>query len=390
MSSDLGSKTAIAGIGATEFSKNSGRSEMKLALEAVTAALDDAGIDRREVDGLVTFTMDNNIEIEVARGLGARDLKFFSRPHYGGGGGCGGVLHAALAVAAGVSDVCVVYRAMNERSQYRFGQPMGGFAAPTSENVLLAYHSIHGVTTAAAFIAMAMRRYMHETGTTSLDFADLAVTQRKHASTNPKAFFYGLPVTIEQHQQSRMIADPFRLLDCCQESDGAVAVVVVSAERAKSLRQKPAIIRAASQSSPKGQMNLTSWYRDDIAPLDEVALSGRQLYDMARLTPGDIRMAILYDHFAPTILPSIEGLGFCRKGEAKDFIKNGNIGVGGRLPVNTNGGQVGEAYIHGMNGIAEAVRQIRGTAANQVSDVNNVIVTSGSAVPTSGLILWAA
>ena len=387
--SDLGNKTAIAGIGATEFSKNSGRSELQLAVEAVSAALADAGIDRSEVDGLVTFTMDNNIEVEVARGIGAGNLKFFSRPHYGGGGGCGGVLHAALAVAAGVSDVCVVYRAMNERSQYRFGQPMGGLP-PTSEYAVLSYHAIHGIQTAAAFIAMGMRRYMHDTGATERDFANLAVNSRGFAATNPAAFFYGKPITAEQHLESRMICDPLRLLDCCQESDGAVAIVVVSAERAKSLKQKPAIIRAASQSAPVGQVNLTSYYRPDIAAYDEVAFSARQLYDMARMTPADMRMAIIYDHFAPTILPSLEGLGFCAKGEAKDFIKGGTIGIDGRLPVNTNGGQVGEAYIHGMNGIAEAVRQIRGTAANQVSGVDNVIVTSGSAVPTSGLILGAA
>lgn len=385
--SELGGKTAIAGIGATEFSKNSGRSELRLAVEAVTAALDDAGIDRKEVDGLVTFTMDNNVEIEVARAIGATDLGFFSRPHYGGGGGCGGVLHAALAVAAGISEVCVVYRAMNERSQYRFGQPMGGALPPTSEYATLAYHSIHGIATAAAFIAMGMRRYMHETGATERDFANLAVNSRAFAATNPAAFFHGKPITLEQHLESRMICDPLRLLDCCQESDGAVAVVVVSAERAKSLRQKPAIIRAASQSAPRGQASMTSYYRDNIAPYDEVAFSAQQLYRMARMTPDDIRMAIIYDHFAPTILPSLEGLGFCAKGEAKDFIKGGTIGIGGRLPLNTNGGQVGEAYIHGMNGIAEAVRQIRGTAVNQVSDVGNVIVTSGSAVPTSGLIL---
>jgi acetyl-CoA acetyltransferase len=388
--SDLGGKTAIAGIGATEFSKNSGRSELQLAVEAVSAALADAGIEPREVDGLVTFTMDNNIEVEVARGIGAGDLAFFSRPHYGGGGGSGGVLHAALAVAAGVSDVCVVYRAMNERSQYRFGQPMGGALPPTSEYTGLIYHGLHGVTTAAAFIAMGMRRYMHETGATERDFANLAVNSRGFAATNPAAFFYGKPITVEDHLASRMIADPFRLLDCCQESDGAVAVVVVSAERAKSLKQKPAIIRAASQSAPAGQMNLTSYYRDNIAPYDEVAFSAKQLYAMARMTPADISMANIYDHFAPTILPSLEGLGFCARGEAKDFIKGGTIGLDGRLPLNTNGGQVGEAYIHGMNGIAEAVRQIRGTAVNQVKDVANVIVTSGSAVPTSGLILGAA
>ncbi len=387
--SDLGGKTAIAGIGATEFSKNSGRSELRLAVEAISAALEDAGIDRSEVDGLVTFTMDNNVEVEVARALGAGDLAFFSRPHYGGGGGCGGVLHAAMAVASGVSDVCVVYRAMNERSQYRFGQPMGALP-PTSEYTALSYHGIHGLTTAAAFIAMGMRRYMHETGTTERDFAHLAVNSRAFAATNPAAFFHGKPITVEDHLASRMIADPFRLLDCCQESDGAVAVVVVSAERAKSLKQKPAIIRGASQSAPRGQLNLTSYYRRDIAPYDEVAFSAKQLYAMARLTPADIRMAIIYDHFAPTILPSLEGLGFCARGEAKDFIKGGNIAAGGRLPVNTNGGQVGEAYIHGMNGIAEGVRQIRGTAVNQIADVGHVLVTSGSAVPTSGLILGAA
>ena len=228
------------------------------------------------------------------------------------------------------------------------------------------------------------------TGATERDFANLAVNSRGFAATNPAAFFYGKPITAEQHLESRMICDPLRLLDCCQESDGAVAIVVVSAERAKSLKQKPAIIRAASQSAPVGQVNLTSYYRPDIAAYDEVAFSARQLYDMARMTPADMRMAIIYDHFAPTILPSLEGLGFCAKGEAKDFIKGGTIGIDGRLPVNTNGGQVGEAYIHGMNGIAEAVRQIRGTAANQVSGVDNVIVTSGSAVPTSGLILGAA
>jgi acetyl-CoA acetyltransferase len=277
---------------------------------------------------------------------------------------------------------------MNERSQYRFGQPAGPMP-PTSEYAAVAYHAIHGIATAAGFIAMAMRRYMHETGTTERDFANLAVVARKHAATNPKAFFHGKPITVEQHLASRMIADPFRLLDCCQESDGAVALVVVGAERAKALGGKPVMIRAAAQSAPRGQLNLTSYYRDDIAPFDEVALSGRQLYAMARLTPADMRMAILYDHFAPTILPSLEGLGFCRRGEARDFIKDGNIEVGGRLPVNTNGGQVGEAYIHGMNGIAEAVRQVRGTAVNQVEGVGNVIVTSGSAVPTSGLILGA-
>jgi acetyl-CoA acetyltransferase len=228
---------------------------------------------------------------------------------------------------------------------------------------------------------------MHETGATSLDFANYSVVARKHAATNPKAFFYGKPITHEDHQASRMIADPLRLLDCCQESDGAVAVVVVRTERAKSLRQKPVLIRAAAQGSPAGTLGLAGFYRADIAPRDECAATARQLYATARLTPKDMQVAILYDHFGPTVLASLEGYGFCGYGEAKDFIKNGNIEIGGSLPVNTHGGQLGEAYIHGMNGLAEAVRQLRGQAVNQVPGVHNVLVSAGSGVPTSGAIL---
>jgi acetyl-CoA acetyltransferase len=236
-------------------------------------------------------------------------------------------------------------------------------------------------------MALFMRHYMHETGATSDDFANVAISARRHAATNPNAFFYRQPITREDYYASRMVSDPLRLFDCCQESDGAVAVVVTSAERAKSLRQKPVYIRGAAQGAAAGTMAMMGFYQKDIAPRGECELVARQLYSMARLTPKDIQAAILYDHFGPSVLPSLEAYGFCERGEAKDFIKNGNIEVGGRLPVNTNGGQVGEAYIHGFNGVAEAVRQLRGTAVNQVKDVENILVTGGSGVPTSGVIL---
>jgi acetyl-CoA acetyltransferase len=213
------------------------------------------------------------------------------------------------------------------------------------------------------------------------------VAARRHAATNPNAFFYRRPITRADHQASRMIADPLRLLDCCQESDGAVAVVVTSLEHARALRQKPVLIRAAAQGSPAGTLGLAGFYRKDITPREECAATARQLYATARMSPKDIQVAILYDHFGPTVLPSLEGYGFCAYGEAKDFIKNGNIEIGGTLPVNTHGGQLGEAYIHGMNGVAEAVRQLRGTAVNQVSNVTDVLVTAGSGVPTSAVIL---
>lgn len=379
-------RAAIAGYGATEFSKNSGRTELQLSIEATLAALADAGIDPAEVDGMATYTMDNNSEFEIFRNIGGRDLKFFGRVPAGGGGACAPLLQAALAISAGVAEVIVCYRAMNERSEYRFGAPLVT-SVPTSENVQFAYLGAQGLQTPAAMVALTMRRYMHETGATSEDFANISIAARRHAATNPHAFFYNKPITREDYFNSRMIADPLRLLDCCQESDGAVAIVVTSAERARSLRQKPVLIRAAAQGSPKGTMALGGYYREDIAPRAECELVARQLYETARLTPKDIQVAILYDHFGPTVLPSIEAYGFCERGEAKDFIKNGNIEIGGELPVNTHGGQLGEAYIHGLNGVAEAIRQLRGTAVNQVKDVENILVTAGSAVPTSGVIL---
>jgi acetyl-CoA acetyltransferase len=231
---------------------------------------------------------------------------------------------------------------------------------------------------------------MHEYGATSEDFGRISVVDRKHAAVNPEAFFYGKPITLEDHQNSRYIAEPLHLLDCCQESDGGVAFVVVSAERAKDLPHTPAIIAGAASGSGKDQYIMTSYYRDDIAGLPEMGLVGRQLWEQSGLGPDDMDLAILYDHFTPYTLMQLEELGFCGRGEAKDFVREpGALEVGGRLPLNTHGGQLGEAYIHGMNGIAEAVRQLRGQSVNQVSGAEKVVVTAGTGVPTSGLVLTA-
>lgn len=383
---NISNKTAIAGYGATEFSKNSGRSELRLAVEATLSALTDAGLSPAEVDGMSSFAMDNNSEAEIFRAIGGKDLKFFSRIPQGGGGTLGPVQQAAMAITTGIAKVVVVYRAMNERSEYRFGQPMHSLP-PTSDNVIFAYHGSAGLMTPAAMLALMMRRYMHETGATSLDFANYAVLARKYASTNPNAFYFGNPITVEDHQTSRMIADPLRLLDCCQESDGGVALVIVSAERARDLRQKPVYIRAAAQASPKGTVSLGGFYKDNIWPFDECAATARQLYAQSALSPADLDAAIIYDHFGPSVLPGLEAYGFCAKGEAKDFIKDGHLELDGKLPINMHGGQLGEAYIHGMNGVAEAVRQLRGTAVNQVQGARNMLVTAGSGLPTSAALL---
>ncbi|HRV69957.1 MAG TPA: lipid-transfer protein [Marmoricola sp.] len=385
--SGFSNSAAIVGIGATEFSKESGRSELQLSCEATLAALADAGLTPKDVDGLVTFKMDNSSEIALARELGMGDLRFFSRVDYGGGAACGTVQQAAMAVATGVADVVVCYRGFNERSGQRYGQVQSWAATQVNSNGLdNAWSYPYGLSTPAATVAMQARRYMHEYGATSRDFGLVAVADRKHAATNPNAFFYGKPITIEDHQSSRLIADPLRLLDCCQESDGAVALVVVSAERAKDLPQTPAYIAAAAQGSAADQFVMTSYYRDDIG-VPEMGVVGRELWRQSGLKPDDMAMAVLYDHFTPYVLMQLEELGFCGRGEAPGFIADGAIELGGKLPINTHGGQLGEAYIHGMNGIAEGVRQVRGASINQVINAEHVLVTAGTGVPTSGLVL---
>ncbi|MER7725053.1 lipid-transfer protein [Streptomyces sp. NPDC096323] len=379
----LGGKAAVAGIGATEFSKESGRSELKLAVEAVHAALDDAGLTPADVDGLVTFTMDTSPEITVAQAAGIGELSFFSRIHYGGGAACATVQQAALAVACGVADVVVCYRAFNERSGRRFGSGVQQ-REPTAEGAALGWNLPFGLLTPASWVAMAAQRYLHAYDLTPEAFGHVAVTDRRHAANNPAAYFYGKPITLADHAASRWIVEPLRLLDCCQETDGGQAIVVTSAERARDLRQPPAVIVAAAQGAGRAQEQMTSFYRDDLTGLPEMGVVARQLWRTSGLAPTDIDVAILYDHFTPFVLMQLEEFGFCEPGEAADFV------AAGALPLNTHGGQLGEAYLHGMNGIAEAVRQIRGTSVNQIPGAATSLVTAGTGVPTSGLVLGLA
>ncbi|KUN24401.1 lipid-transfer protein [Streptomyces antibioticus] len=382
MRDSLGGRAAVVGIGATEFSKESGRSELKLAAEAVRAALDDAGLTPADVDGMVTFTMDTSPEITVAQACGIGELSFFSRVHYGGGAACATVQQAALAVATGVAEVVVCYRAFNERSGRRFGSGVQ-HREPSAEGVALGWSLPFGLLTPASWVAMAAQRYLHTYGLTPEAFGQVAVTARRHAATNPAAYFHGRPITLADHAASRWIVEPLRLLDCCQETDGGQALVVTSLERARDLPNPPAVVAAAAQGAGRAQEQMTSFYRDDLTGLPEMGVVARQLWRTSGLTPADIDVGILYDHFTPFVLMQLEEFGFCGKGEAAEFVAEG------RLPLNTHGGQLGEAYLHGMNGMAEAVRQIRGTAVNPIPSARRVLVTAGTGVPTSGLVLTA-
>ena len=289
---------------------------------------------------------------------------------------------------AAVADVVVAYRAFNERSGHRFGQVSNTAAQQVNTNGIdNAFHYPAGIATPAATVAMAARRYMHDFGATSEDFGRVAVLDRARAATNPKAWFHGKPITLDQHQVSKFVAEPLHLLDCCQESDGGVALVITSAERARDLQRTPAIISAAAQGSGPDQYVRTSYYRDGLTGLPEMGVVAGQLWAQAGMAPSDMDLAVLYDHFTPYVLMQLEELGFCGRGEAPSYLAAGTCELDGALPLNPHGGQLGEAYIHGMNGIAEAVRQLRGTAANQVAGAERAVVTAGTGVPTSGLVL---
>jgi len=384
VSPTLRDAAAIVGIGQTDFSKNSGRSELQLACECVEAAIRDAGLRPSDVDGMTTFTLDTSDDIEIARSVGIGDLRFFSRTPHGGGAAIGVVHQAVLAVATGAANYVVCYRALNGRSGQRYSQGVSGDIV-TSDLIHWGWYMPYGLLTPASWVAMFTQRYMHETGCKSSDLAQVSISTRKHAVNNPDAFFHGKELTLEEHQGSRMIADPLRLFDCCQESDGGCAIVVTTPERARDLPGKAALIRGIAQAAGPDQEVMTSFYRELGIP--EMDLVAGQLYAVSGLGPDDLQAAVIYDAFSSIVLFQLESFGLCGRGEAKDFVKDGNLELGGRLPTNTHGGQLSEAYIHGMNGVNEGVRVVRGTSVNQPERNDCVLVTAGVGIPTSAMIL---
>lgn len=378
----LADRAIIAGIGQTEFSKRSGRSELQLAAEAGLAAIRDAGMTPADIDGLVTFTLDTSDELLLMRSLGIPELRYWSRTPHGGAGAHTTVQHASLAVRGGAAKAVLVYRAFNERSGRRFGQP-NARATPPGWNWYLPF----GLDTPAKTYSLAFQRYMHRYGLTNEDFGRYSVVARKHASTNPNAWFYQRPITLDDHQNSRWIVEPIlRLLDCCQESDGGVALVVTSADRANDIPQPAAHIAAIADGQLMDGSVVHNYYHGDLAEFGEARFVASQLYATAGLSPSDMDAAMLYENFSPIVFLQLEAMGFCGPGEARDFIADGHIELGGTLPVNTHGGLLGEAYIHGLNNIIEGVRQIRGSAVNQVPDARHVMVAGGR----SGMILARA
>jgi len=373
-------RSAIVGIGQTEFSRHAGRTELQLACEAVTSALADAGLMPEHVDVLVSYTVDPVDETELVRSVGIHEVAYSSRVPYGGGGSMGVLLHAASAVASGAADVVVAYRAIRARSgATRFGEakvtpsPTSGHSGTTAMQWCMPF----GVLTPASWMALNSTRYMHQFGVRSEDIGRAVVQLRAYAATNPAAWGYRRPMSLEEHQASRWIAEPcIHLLNCCQETDGSVAVVITGRERAGYLPQAPVVIGAAAGAALFEQEIASDHYRDDLSVMEGSVALGRRLFGEFGFDRGDIDVAMVYDAFSPILLMQLEGLGFCGFGEAKDFIADGNLGPRGSLPCNTNGGLIGEGYIHGLNLVLEGVRQLRGTAVNQIAGAGTALVTA--------------
>jgi len=377
---------AIVGIGQTEFSENSGRSELQLTVECVKAAIEDAGLKLADIDGMVTFTIDGSDEIAVARGLGSRELRFFSRIPHGDGGAMSLVHQAVMAITTGMCKAVVGYRALNGRSGLHFnpGAPGGPLS---TDQIHWSWYMPYGLSTPASWMAMFTRRYMHEYGATDECLAEIAVTTRKHAVNNPAAIFYERPISVEDYYNAAWLVEPLRLYDCCPETDGGAAFVVTSTERARDLRHPPALVRGVAQGAAGDQEFMTSFYRKEISYLPECDLVAEQCYGQSGLGPDDVDAAVIYDAFTPIVLFQLESFRFCRRGEAHEFVKGGALGLGGRLPCNTSGGQLNEAHIQGVNGVNEGVRLIRGSSVNQPKKNDHVLVTSGGGGPTSAMIL---
>ncbi len=357
---------AIAGIAQTRFTRDSGTTELALACEAIKAALNDAGLNLKDVDGMMRFSADSNSEVMLVSALGLDNLRFFGEIGNGGSGALIG--HGALAIQARLAEVVVCFRALNGASK-----PHRHTAASAESRT--AFEDRFGLHTAVQRYALVARRHMIEYGSTCRQFGAVAVAQRAHAQRNPHALMFGHPLTLEEHQSSPWACQPLRLYDCALRVDGAAAVVLVAAQRARNLAQRPVYVMATAQST--GPTPGDTLYRPSLA-VSEASLAANDLYGRAGVCANDVDVAEFYDHFSPFVIYALEAFGFCGPGEGGPFVEEGRtLWPTGELPVNTHGGNLSEGYMHGLSHVVEATHQLRGTASCQV--VNGELALVGSA-----------
>jgi acetyl-CoA acetyltransferase len=385
MTRGIRGKVAIAGIGETTYYKHGQApdSEFKLALMAILNAAEDAGIDPREIDGFCSYSNDRNEPSRIAAALGLPDLKY-SVMQWGGGGGGGAaaVGTAAAAIAAGYADCVVVFRALAQGQFQRFGA-----AAPaktvSGDN---AFVFPYGVMSPGQRYAMKAMRFMHDNQIDRSTLRAISMASYHHAQANPRAVMHGRPLSEDKYDNSRWIVEPFRLYDCCLENDGAAALILVSAERAKDLKQKPTYLLGAAQGSE---------YRC-AAPAHNAPTYGSssfttvapRLYENAGIKPSDVDVVQSYENFTGGVLMSLVEHDLVKAEEANEFLKLDNLlAPGGKLPLNTSGGNLAECYMHGLELQIEGIRQLRGTSTSQVPKVDVSLVCAGPMVtPVSSCV----
>jgi acetyl-CoA acetyltransferase len=400
MTNTLKDKAAIVGVGATPYYRRGEslpQTPMELAGKAVLAALADAGLGVDDLDGFALYSMGFDTSL-FAQWMGVPDVRFTAMLTGGGGGAAGSVGLAAAAVVSGMAE-CVVSVMTLQQSANRFGAsfaPRGSaagavYSAPPSPEGNFIQPS--GLMGPGQMFAVLAQRHMHLYGTSREHFCEVAISTRNNAIRRPSALMKQ-PLTREEYFGARMISDPLCLYDFCLECDGAVAAVTTSIERAHDLRQPPVPILASANGGHGRWGQAMTWMG---MPDDEFASSGHRpvaqhLYEMAGVRPGDVDVALLYDHFTPMVIMQLEDYGFAPIGEGGPFVADGHIRwPDGSLPVNTHGGNLSEAYIIGMTHVKEAVEQLRGTAVNQVADAEIALVTGGPAsIPVSSLLLRKA
>ena len=379
-------RVAIAGIGETAYYKHgqAPEAEVALALRAILAACEDAGLDPRAIDGFASYSNDRNDPSRLAAALGLPELRF-SNMQWGGGGGGGSaaVGNAAAAIAAGYAACVVVFRALAQGQVQRFGAAPPAATAAGEAALTFPY----GLISPAQRFAMRVLRFMHDHGFRPEAQRAIALASYHHAQANPRAVMHGRPLTPEAYDASRWIVEPFRLFDCCMENDGAAALVLVAAERARDLRPRPTYLLGVAQGS-----EYRNGARGHNAPTYASAsftTVAPRLYEMAGVAPKEIDVVQSYENFTGGVLMSLIEHEFFAADEANDFLTPDNlIAPDGRLPLNTSGGNLAECYMHGLELQVEAERQLRGESPNQVPDARVAMVISGPMVtPVSSLIL---
>lgn len=387
-------RCAIVGIGSTEYSRDSGRSDLSLATQAALEACADAGVATEEIDGIVRCDMDLVSHTDLIESLGLADLAYWGEVGPGGTAPCAMIGQAVGAILSGQATTVLAFRSLNGRSGARFGLARNQVAgAPAGGGGTYdEYFHPYGLLTPGQIFALIAQRHMIRYGTADTDLAQIALACRARANANPGAQMRDRKLTMDDYLDARMISEPLRLFDFCLETDGACAVIVTSVERARDLRQPPVLIRAVAQGSvahPQPGIQFPVLLRDDITTLPAQAVANR-LYQRAGVGPADIDVAQLYDCFTITVLLQLEDFGFCAKGEGGRFAASGAIDIDGSLPINTGGGHLSEGYIHGMNHIVEGVKQMRGQSSSQVPGAEVCLVTSTPLPPGSALILRTA